>query len=321
MKYRPFGRTGWDVSDVGYGMWGMAGWTGSDDEESLASLDHAIALGCNFFDTAWAYGDGHSETLLGRTLKRHAGKRLYSATKIPPKNRRWPARPEYTLDEVYPADYIREYTEKSLTNLGVSTIDLQQFHVWSDTWADDERWQRAASSLKEEGLVRAIGISINRWQPENVLRALDTGLIDAVQVVYNVFDQSPEDQLFPACREKNIAVIARVPFDEGSLTGTLTADSRWPDGDFRNSYFRPENLAPTLERVDRLRPVVPEGMTMPQLALGHILQHRDVSTVIPGMRKVKHVEQNIGASDAPKLPENLMAELKRHRWDRKVDFE
>jgi len=321
MKYRPFGRTGWDVSDVGYGMWGMAGWTGSDDEESLASLDHAIALGCNFFDTAWAYGDGHSEILLGRTLKRHSGKKLYSATKIPPKNRKWPARPEYTLDEVYPADYIREYTEKSLTNLGVSTIDLQQFHVWSDTWADDKRWQRAASSLKEEGLVRAIGISINRWQPENVLRALDTGLIDAVQVVYNVFDQSPEDELFPACREKHIAVIARVPFDEGSLTGTLTADSQWPDGDFRNSYFRPENLAPTLDRVDRLRPVVPAGMTMPQLALGHILQHPDVSTVIPGMRKAKHVAQNIGASDAPKLPDRLMAELKRHRWDRKVDFE
>jgi aryl-alcohol dehydrogenase-like predicted oxidoreductase len=321
MKYRPFGRTGWDVSDVGYGMWGMAGWTGSDDDESLASLDHAIALGCNFFDTAWAYGDGHSEVLLGRTLKRHSGKRLYSATKIPPKNRKWPARPEYTLDEVYPADYIREYTEKSLTNLGVSTIDLQQFHVWSDSWADDERWQRAASSLKDEGLVRAIGISINRWQPENVLRALETGLIDAVQVVYNVFDQSPEDELFPACREKNIAVIARVPFDEGSLTGTLTPESRWPDGDFRNSYFRPENLAPTLERVDRLRPVVPEGMTMPQLALGHILQHPSVSTVIPGMRKAKHVEQNIGASDAPRLPEKLMAELKRHRWDRKVDFE
>jgi aryl-alcohol dehydrogenase-like predicted oxidoreductase len=321
MKYRTFGRTGWDVSDVGYGMWGMAGWTGSDDEESLASLDHAIALGCNFFDTAWAYGDGHSEILLGRALKRHSGKRLYSATKIPPKNRKWPARPEYTLDEVYPADYIREYTEKSLTNLGVSTIDLQQFHVWSDTWADDARWQRAASSLKDEGLVRAIGISINRWQPENVLRALETGLIDAVQVVYNVFDQSPEDELFPACREKKIAVIARVPFDEGSLTGTLTADSHWPDGDFRNSYFRSENLAPTLERVDRLRPVVPEGMTMPQVALGHILQHPDVSTVIPGMRKSKHVEENIGASDAARLPETLLAELKGHRWDRKVDFE
>jgi aryl-alcohol dehydrogenase-like predicted oxidoreductase len=321
MRYRRFGRTGWDVSEIGYGMWGMAGWTGSDDEESFASLDAAIALGCNFFDTAWAYGDGHSERLLGKTLKRHADARLYTATKIPPKNRKWPARPEYTLDEVYPPDYIREYTEKSLRNLDVSTIDLQQFHVWSDTWAKDDRWQRAAAALKDEGLVRAIGISINRWQPENVLRALDTGLVDAVQVVYNLFDQSPEDVLFPACRERNIAAIARVPFDEGSLTGTLTADSRWPEGDFRNLYFHPDNLTPTLARVERLRPVIPAGMTMPEIALRHILQCQDVNTVIPGMRKIRHVEENIAASNGRSLSAELMAELRGHRWDRTVDFE
>jgi aryl-alcohol dehydrogenase-like predicted oxidoreductase len=299
----------------------MAGWTGSDDEQSLASLDRAVALGCNFFDTAWAYGDGHSERLLGRTLARHPDKRLYVATKIPPRNRRWPARPEYPLEDVYPPDYIREYTELSLRNLGVSTLDLQQFHVWSDTWAGDARWQRAASKLKDDGLVRAIGISINRWQPANVLRALDTGLVDAVQVVYNLFDQNPEDELFPACRDKNIAVIARVPFDEGSLTGTLTADTRWPEGDFRNLYFRPDNLVPTLARVDRLRPAVPAGITMPELALRHILQHPDVSTVIPGMRKLEHVEANLGVSDGRPLPGTLMEELRRHRWDRTVDLE
>jgi aryl-alcohol dehydrogenase-like predicted oxidoreductase len=299
----------------------MAGWTGSDDEQSLASLDRAVALGCNFFDTAWAYGDGHSERLLGRTLARHPDKRLYVATKIPPRNRRWPARPEYALEDVYPPDYIREYTELSLRNLGVSTLDLQQFHVWSDTWAGDARWQRAASKLKDDGLVRAIGISINRWQPANVLRALDTGLVDAVQVVYNLFDQNPEDELFPACRDKNIAVIARVPFDEGSLTGTLTADTRWPEGDFRNLYFRPDNLVPTLARVERLRPAVPHGMTMPELALRHILQHPDVSTVIPGMRKLEHVEANLGVSDGRPLPGALMEELRRHRWDRAVDLE
>ena len=320
MRHRTFGRTGWSVSEVGYGMWGMAGWTGSDDDESIASLDRAVALGCNFFDTAWAYGDGHSEELLGRLLKRHSGVRLYTATKIPPKNRRWPARPEYTLDEVYPPDYIREYTEKSLTNIGVSTLDLQQFHVWSDTWTDDDRWQKAASRLKEEGLVRAIGISINRWQPTNVLRALGTGLIDAVQVVYNLLDSNPEDALFPYCREKNIAVIARVPFDEGSLTGTLTARSTWPAGDFRNIYFRPENLVPTLERIERLKPVVPAGMTMPELALRHILQSPDVSTVIPGMRKLEHVERNIAVSDGKRMADSLMSELKGHRWDRTVDY-
>ena len=321
MEYRVFGRTGWQLSEIGYGMWGMAGWTGSVDEESFASLDRAIELGCNFFDTAWAYGDGHSERLLGATLKRHPDRRLYIATKIPPKNRRWPARPEYTLDEVFPPEYIREYTEKSLANIGVSTLDLQQLHVWTDEWANDPRWQHALRALKEQRLVRAIGISINRWQPENVLRALDTGIIDAVQVVYNVFDQSPEDKLFPYCEKHNIAVIARVPFDEGSLTDTLTPSSTWPEGDFRNAYFRPENLQATLPRVARLRPFVPEGMTMPQLALRHILQHPAVSTVIPGMRKLRHVDQNIGVSDGQRLPGALMAELKGHRWSRSVDFE
>jgi aryl-alcohol dehydrogenase-like predicted oxidoreductase len=321
MRYRAFGRTGWQVSEVGYGMWGMAGWSGSDDEESHRSLDRAIELGCNFFDTAWAYGDGRSERILGETLRRHRGQQLYVATKIPPKNRRWPARPEYSLDDVFPPDHIREYTEKSLENLGVTTIDLQQLHVWSDDWAADERWQRALSDLKADKLVRAVGISINRWQPENVLRALDTGLVDAVQVVYNVFDQNPEDRLFPVCRERGIAVIARVPFDEGSLTGTLRADSRWPEGDFRNFYFNPENLAATLPRVERLRAVVPEGMPLPELALRHILEHPAVSTVIPGMRKTAHVEQNLGASDGRRLPVELVDELRRHRWERSVDFE
>jgi aryl-alcohol dehydrogenase-like predicted oxidoreductase len=301
-------------------MWGMAGWTGSDDEESRASLDRAVALGCTFFDTAWAYGEGKSERLLGELLRRHPDKRLYVATKIPPKNRMWPARDHYSLDEVFPADYIREYTEISLKNLGVSTIDLQQFHVWTDAWFNDERWQRAVSSLKEQGLIRAFGISINRWQPANVIKALGTGLVDAVQVVYNIFDQNPEDDLFPECRRRNIAVIARVPFDEGSLTGTLTADSTWPAGDFRNIYFQPDNLRNTIERVDRLRPVVPKGMTMPELTLRHILQEPTVSTVIPGMRKLRHVEANLAASDGEPLPGPLMAELKRHRWDRWIDI-
>ena len=321
MRYRTFGRTGWNVSEIGYGMWGMAGWTGSDDEESLASLERAIDLGCTFFDTAWAYGEGHSEQLLGETLRRHQKTRLYIATKIPPKNRKWPAKSDYGLENTFPPDHIREYTERSLRNLGTPTIDLQQFHVWSDGWAADDRWQRAVSQLKEEGLIRAIGISINRWQPENAVRAIQTGLIDAVQVVYHVFDQNPEDTLFPACQAANVAVIARVPFDEGSLTGKLTAQSRWPDGDFRNTYFRAENLSATLERVDRLRHVVPSGMSMPELALRHILQHPAVSTVIPGMRKLAHVEQNLSVSDGQALPSELMQDLALHRWERSVDIE
>lgn len=320
MHYRAFGRAGWDISEIGYGMWGMAGWTGSDDEESLASLDRAVELGCNFFDTAWAYGDGGSEKLLGRTLSRHKDKRLYCATKIPPKDRRWPARPDSALDDVFPPGHIREYTERSLRNLGVSVIDLQQFHVWTDEWADDTRWQRTVRALKDEGLVRAIGISVNRWQPENGLRALATGLVDSVQVVYNVFDQQPEDRLFPYCLEHRIAVIARVPFDEGSLTGTLTPESKWPDGDFRNLYFTPEHLDATLKRVERLRRVVPPGLTLPELSLRYILHHPAVTTVIPGMRKRRHVEQNLAASDGRPLAESLLAELHaHHRWDRDAD--
>ena len=309
------------VSEIGYGMWGMAGWTGSADEESLRALDRSIELGCNFFDTAWAYGEGHSERLLGETLRRHRDKRLYIATKIPPKNRRWPARPEYSLADVFPPDHIREYTERSLRNIGVDTLDLQQLHVWSDTWAEDESWQKALRRLKDEKLVTAIGISVNRFQPRNVLRALDSGLVDAVQVVYNTFDQNPEDELFPACIERDVAVIARVPFDEGSLTGNLTADSRWPEGDFRNLYFHPENLKATLPRVERLRALVPQGTTMPEMVLRHILAHPAVSTVIPGMRKLKHVEQNLAVSDQPPLSSQLLSELRQHRWDRTVDWE
>jgi aryl-alcohol dehydrogenase-like predicted oxidoreductase len=320
MQYRVFGRTGWRVSEIGYGMWGMAGWTGSDDEESRTSLDQAVALGCNFFDTAWAYGEGRSEQLLGALLKRHPGQRLYTATKIPPKNGKWPARPEYPLSDVFPADHIREYTEISLRNLQLDTVDLQQFHVWDDSWAADLSWQRAVGALKDDGLAHAIGISINRWQPTNVLKALGTDLIDSVQVVYNVFDQAPEDELFVECQRRNIAVIARVPFDEGSLTGTLTADTKWPRGDFRNIYFQPENLRNTLARVEKLRPVVPAGMKLPELALRHILQHPAVGTVIPGMRKLTHVEQNLAASDGRPLPAPLMDELRHHRWDRWIDI-
>jgi aryl-alcohol dehydrogenase-like predicted oxidoreductase len=320
MRYRTFGRLGWQVSDIGYGMWGMGGWTGSDDDESLASLDRAIARGCNFFDTAFAYGDGHSEMLLGQTLKRHSDKRLYVATKVPPMNRKWPGRASTPVSEVFPYEYIREMTEKSLKNLGVQKLDLQQLHVWSDAWAEDDGWQRAARDLKSEGLIEGFGISVNRWEPANVLQALDTGLVDAVQVVYNIFDQAPEDELFPACQQLNVAIIARVPFDEGSLTGTMTPDMTWPRGDWRNLYFTPENLRETLAHVDRLKPLVPAGSSLPDLALRFILHHPAVSTTIPGMRKLRNVDQNTAASDAPPLDPGLLAALRQHRWDRTHDI-
>jgi aryl-alcohol dehydrogenase-like predicted oxidoreductase len=324
MRYRKFGRTGWNVSEIGYGMWGMAGWTGSEDQESLASLQRAVDLGCNFFDTAWAYGDGHSEELLGKILRANKNnssvggpdKKLYVATKIPPKNRRWPSRREYSVDESYPPDYISEYVDKSLANVGDETLDLIQFHTWEDVWLDDERVLRAIEKLRASGKVRGVGISQNRWEPANGIRAVRAGLVDAVQIIYNIFDQNPEDELFPACREKNVAVIARVPFDEGSLTGTLTLQSSWPKGDWRSTYFVPENLKASVTRADALKPLVPAGMTMPEMALRFILNNPDVSTIIPGMRKRKNVEANLAASDKGPLPAPLHAKLRPHRWDR-----
>lgn len=316
MQERVFGRLGWNVGEIGYGMWGLAGWTGGDDAETAAALERSVQLGCNFFDTAWAYGDGRSERILGALLKRRAGARLYAATKIPPKNRQWPARRGSKLEDCFPADHIREYTEKSLDNLGVETIDLQQFHVWDDSWAEDESWQRAVDDLKSQGMIRGVGVSVNRWEPTNVLKTLRTGLIDAVQVIHNIFDQAPEDELFPLCRELNVAVIARVPFDEGTLTGTLTKETTWPEGDWRNTYFVPENLAQSVDRAEALRPLIPAGMTMPEMALRFILEEPAVSTIIPGMRRVKHVEANIAASDGKRLSADLMKQLRNHRWDR-----
>jgi aryl-alcohol dehydrogenase-like predicted oxidoreductase len=296
-------------------MWGLAGWTGSDIKEVEESLDRAVALGCNFYDTAWAYAAGKSEQILGRLIKRHADK-LYSATKIPAKNFKWPAKPEYALDDCYPADHIIDYTERSLKNLQLERIDLQQFHVWDDSWADHDDWKKAIVKLKDEGKVQHFGISVNRWQPDNVLKALETGLIDTVQVIYNIFDQAPEDHLFPICRKLDIGVIARVPFDEGTLTGTLTKETTFPKNDWRSTYFVPENLISSVEHADALRPLIPEGMTMPEMALRFILANDDVHTIIPGMRKLRNVEANMKASDGKAVEASLLDKLRGHRWDR-----
>ena len=317
MRERTFGRTGWTVGELGIGMWGMGGWTGSDDEESARVLQAAVDAGVTFFDTALAYGDGRSERLLGDVVRANPGRRLYTATKIPPANGRWPQPPGARLDDAFPADHVRASVERSLGNLGLPSMDLVMFHVWEDDWADDERWQRTFDDLRHEGLVRAVGISINRWQPENAIRAIRTGAIDAVQVIYNIFDQAPEDELFPACRELGVAVVARVPFDEGSLTGTLTLDSRWPEGDWRNSYFVRENLEATVPRAEAVRALVPHGLTLPEMALRFILTNFDVSTVIPGMRSRRNLAANVAASEAGPLPASLVSRLRDHRWDRR----
>ncbi|MFH6602202.1 aldo/keto reductase [Maribacter algicola] len=317
MKYRRFGRVDWQVSEVGYGMWGMAGWKESDDIQSAESLDLAVENGVNFFDTAWGYGEGHSEELLGELVRRHPNKKLYTASKIPPKNFQWPAKPEYTFEESYPTSHIIEFTEKTLKNLGLEQIDLMQFHTWDDGWSNREEWQRAIDDLKAAGKIAAMGVSVNRWEPENGIKALKTGKLDAVQVIYNIFDQNPEDELFPLCDEMDIGVIARVPFDEGTLTGTLTKETVFPEGDWRGTYFVPENLNSSVEHADALRPLIPEGMTMAEMALRFITMNKTVGTMIPGMRKARNVLANTAISDGQGLSHELLQELKKHRWDRK----
>ena len=326
MHYRKFGRTGWPVSEIGYGMWGMGSWSDSDDEESLRSLQAAVDGGCNFFDTAHAYGEGRSEGLLGRIIRANEGRHLYTATKVPPKNLQWPARPEFTLDDCYPPEHLEEFVHKSLANAGLESFDLIQFHTWEDSWTDDDRWAMKLDELRRQGLLLAVGISINRWEPSNGVQAVRSGLIDSVQVIYNIFDQNPEDELFPACREMKVAVIARVPFDEGTLTGTLTKESKWPEGDWRNIFFVPENLIPSVERAEALKELLREWnqshadepeITMPELALRFILSNPDVSTIIPGMRKINNVHSNLAASDLGPLPKDLLEQLRKHRWVRK----
>jgi aryl-alcohol dehydrogenase-like predicted oxidoreductase len=317
MKFRKLGRTGFQVSEIACGVWGMAGWSGSSDQESRASLQLSVDLGCNFFDTAWAYGEGKGDALVGELLRSNPDKKLYVASKIPPLNQKWPASPKDSYNKVFPAEHVFRYADRIREKLGVKSIDLLQLHVWDDGWAEEKEFRETALRLKGEGIVTAFGISLNRWEPWNGIRAIRTGLVDTVQVIYNIFDQSPEDELFSVCRDLDIGVIARVPLDEGGLSGKLTANTTFPKNDFRAGYFKPENLRATLERVERLNSVLPPAMSLPEMALCFILANPVVSTTIVGMRKETHVRQNLNVSKAGPLDASLLAKLKEHRWDRK----
>ncbi len=318
MNYRKLGRTGLEVSEVGYGAWGIAGdaWLGAKDEESLKALNRAVDLGLNIIDTALAYGEGHSERLVGKIVAER-DENIHVATKIPPKNRIWPAPDGTAAAEAFPGDYVRECTEQSLENLGVEALDVQQFHVWQDAWLGEGDWQEAVQDLKREGKIRHFGVSINDHQPANAIKLIESGLVDTVQVIYNVFDQSPEDELLPACLEHGVGVIVRVPFDEGALTGAITPETRFDEGDFRNDYFRDDRKREVQERV---RAIVSElGVTedeIAEVALRYILSHPAVSTVIPGMRSVRNVERNMRVADGEGLPEDQVRLLKNHRWVR-----
>ncbi len=318
MKYRNFGRSGLKVSEIGHGLWGVGDWPDSEDKQSLEVMQLSLDRGCNFYDTAAAYGNGRSEKLLGKLIKNNPGQEIIVATKVPPLNDKWPADPGDKLDQVFPKQYIIETTKRSLDNLGIDRIDVQQLHVWDDGWAQNSAWQEAAQQLKEEGLVRLLGLSLNRWEPWNGLKAIRTGKVDSIQVIYNIFDQSPEDELFPLCQEMGVGVIARVPLDEGSLTGKLSKTTKFAKDDWRAHYFGPENLPATVDRTEALKKLVPKGMSLAEMAMRFSISHPAVSTSIPGMRKPENVEQNIALSDGKPLPAELIQKLRAHRWDRKV---
>ncbi|HWQ55542.1 MAG TPA: aldo/keto reductase [Bryobacteraceae bacterium] len=318
MQYRKLGRTNFEISEIGYGAWGIGGsqWLGGRDDESLAALRRAIELGLNFIDTALAYGNGHSEELVGQVV-RDTGHKIYVATKVPPKNQLWPASPGIPIDQVFPYRYIIQSTETSLRNLRLETIDLQQLHVWNPEWIGRDDWRRAFEDLKTSGKVRAVGVSINDHQPDSALELIETGLIDTVQVIYNIFDQSPGERLLPLCRERNIGVLARVPLDEGSLTGKIAEDSTFPPGDFRNHYFQGDRKRQVVERVGALRRDLGlKDGELPEVALRFCLSDPAVSTVIPGMRSRRNVEVNCAVPGKGPLSPETLAKLKSHAWKR-----
>jgi len=315
MKYCKLGRTNFEVSTIGYGAWGIGGkqWLGGTDDESVAALRRAIELGVNLIDTALAYGDGHSEQLVGQVV-RETGHKIYVATKVPPKNRIWPAKGAF--QEVFPYSYIMASAEESLGNLGLETIDLLQLHVWSSEWVDQDDWRRAFEDLKRSGKARAVGISITEHDPDSALSAIRTGLIDAVQVIYNIFDQTPEKQLFPLTIQENVGVLARVPLDEGALGGHITESTTFPRGDFREFYFRGNRKKEVVQHVNTLLRDLGDFVSLPETALRFCLSNSAVSSVIPGMRTLRHAEMNSALSDMAPLSAATLAILKRHAWDR-----
>jgi aryl-alcohol dehydrogenase-like predicted oxidoreductase len=320
MKYRRLGRTGLMVSEIGFGAWGIGKglWIGAEDAESLRALRRAVEQGVNFIDTALAYGPGHSERLVGQ-LVREMKVPLYVATKVPPQNLKWPAARGVPVSEVFPAAHIKRSAEESLQNLGLDHIDLLQLHVWRDEYLDDTYagWQEALREVQQSGKVRFVGISVNDHDPSSALRAVASERFDTAQIIYNVFDQSPEEAFFPACQKHDVGVIARVPFDEGGLTGTITPESTFPPGDFRGQYFKGDRKREVWKRTEGLKKLLDgDAKTLAELALRFCLSHDAVSTVIPGMRRLSSVEANVAVSDGRRLSPALLAKLKGHAWPR-----
>lgn len=329
MNYRTLGKTGLKISEVGYGTWQLANdpdmWVGADPKESLRCLNKYVELGGNFIDTAWIYGysdkepDRHpSEELVGKYLKETGNRdKIVIATKVAPKNLNWPALPEDILTDCFPSDHIKRQVDDSLRSLGVDVIDLVQFHVWNDSWVSEDSWKETIKEIMSSGKVRNWGISTNDYQPTNCLKAIDTGLISTVQFIFNIFHQEPIQKLLPYAKENNIGLIARVPLDEGGLSGKLTTETKFAVGDFRQNYFGGERLKELVGRVDKLKKLLNDDVeSIPEMALRYILSFEEVSTAIPGMRRIEHVLSNTAVSDRDKLSSELMEELKNHVWER-----
>jgi aryl-alcohol dehydrogenase-like predicted oxidoreductase len=323
VKTRPLGKTGYRVSEIGFGGWGLGAdmWRGVDDSEGRKALREAVDQGVTFFDTALAYGNGHSERVIGETLKDDIrANRVVVATKVPPLNRQWPGKASYKLADVFPAEYIRTSTEQSLKNLRVDALHVQQLHVWNDAWLRDPDWQASFEQivrLKEEGKVLHWGISINDHAPETALKALEDPIFETAQVIYNIYDRSPEKALFALAKKKPLGIIVRVPFDEGALTGQIKANTEFPAGDWRAEYFAGDRKAEAERRGKALAGVLDDQVeTLPELALRFIISSPEVSTVIPGMRRPAHVRQNVMASVKGALPPGMITKLKPHAWDK-----
>ncbi len=315
MEYRPLGNTGLKVSEIGYGAWGIGAsmWIGAQEDESLAALRRAIELGVNFVDTARGYGE--SERIVGSVLRDHPD--VLVATKVPPKNMMWPAPSGVAASDAFPGAHIRESLETSLAASGLEAFDVLQFHVWSDEWVGSGDWLETIAALKQEGKIRFFGVSVNDYQPSNVLDLVRSGTVDTIQVIYNAWHQAPEAELLPACAEHGVGVIVRVALDEGGLTGRITASSTFPDGDFRNRFFGGSRRAAVEEHVTAL--VSELGIAaddLPDTALRYVLDHPAVSTVIAGMRTVRNVERNAATSDGRRLTPQQRAVITRHRWER-----
>ncbi len=319
MQYRTFGKTGFKASEIGFGTWSMGSlWGDRDDQKATEALNLFLDLGGNFFDTAYVYGDGHSEELIGNVVrKRKVRDKVFVATKVPPKDYQWPAKHDSRLQDIFPSSWVREMTEKSLKNLRCETVDLQQLHVWGPQWFQQGDAFEELKKLRQEGKIRSIGISINDHEPNAALEVVRSGMIDSIQVIYNIFDQTPAEKLLPLCRKHNVGVIVRVPLDEGGLSGTLTPQTTFGKKDWRRFYFKGDRLKETCDRVEKLKGFLEgEAKTIPELALRYGLSDPAVSTVIPGMRKPEHVRSNAAVSDGKLLSQKTLAGLKAQAWPR-----